>query len=618
MVNRGYDGRSNFNFCRVRLLGLVTMFRRRPCYWYVQVIAGTFLLTACLFPAFAIAQPVTPFADLVCIGERVITATKNSGESTAQSIQAVAVQGGRITAIGSREDAQSWIGPNTRVIELAENETLMPGLIESHGHFVGLGQSLMMLDLRTQKTWQEIIDDVVTASRQLPEGSWIIGRGWHQSKWEALPNPNIDGYPIHDDLTMAVPNHPVMLVHASGHATFANSAAMQRARITDDTESPSGGEIVRDVRGQATGLFREQAAQLIQAAHNRTLRLQSSDEKRDLLQRTVALAAQECLRWGITSFHDAGSDVGTIDSLRALAEEKMTGVRLYVMVRDSNDALRENLDRLRVVDAANGFFTVRAIKKSIDGALGPHGAWLLSPYEDMPQSTGLATLSMDEARESIELAKTHNYQMCIHAIGDRANREVLNLFESSMPPKQLRDARWRIEHAQHLDPSDVGRFGKLGIIAAMQGIHCTSDAPFVLQRLGERRAATGAYRWRELIDGGAVVSNGTDAPVEPLNPFASIAASISRQLSDGTTFFADQAMTIEEAIQSYTINGAVAAFQEDQLGSIEVGKRADLIIVDRDLRASSVAELRQTQVVMTIIDGNIAYSKTPSLVDHPD
>jgi hypothetical protein len=554
-----------------------------------------------LIPTLAAALPP---ADLVIIGEHIITV-----DPATEGARAVAVRDERIVAVTSAEEVERWIGPATEVLRLEDQQTLMPGLIESHGHFVGIGQSLMMLDLRTQSRWEEIVADVAEAAEQVPAGTWIVGRGWHQSKWSQPPQPNDDGYPLHDGLSAAVPDHPVLLTHASGHACFANLAAMRIARITPTTADPEGGEIVRDLQGRATGLFRERAAGLIEAARSRQQQMLSDAQREAEFRRAVTLAVEECHRNGITSFHDAGSSFAVAARLRAISEEGGLPVRMYVMIRDNNARLRKQLASTRVVGAADNFFTVRAIKKSIDGALGPHGAWLLSPYEDKVESRGLATLPVEEVEEAIELAVDNGFQVCVHAIGDRANREVLDLYEAALPPDVLKRARMRIEHAQHLHPDDVERFGRLGVIPAMQGIHCTSDAPFVAQRLGFRRAATGAYVWRDLINSGAIIPNGTDAPVEPLNPFPSLHATVTRKLADGTEFFPEQCMTIDEAIRSYTINGAYAAFEEQLKGSLTVGKLADMVVVDRDLREVPAAEIPQTRVLKTIIGGRVVYSQ---------
>ncbi|MEM6474487.1 MAG: amidohydrolase family protein, partial [Planctomycetota bacterium] len=285
-------------------------------------------------------------------------------------------------------------------------------------------------------------------------------------------------------------------------------------------------------------------------------------------------------------------------------------IRVHVMIRDDNDSLAGNLARLRRVDDANGFLTIRGIKKMIDGALGSHGAWLLSPYDDRPASRGLSIATGDEIRRAAELAIQHQYQLCVHAIGDRANRETLDHFEAVAGGANvdLADLRWRIEHAQHLDPEDIPRFGKLGVIASVQGVHCTSDSVFVPTRLGYRRSAQGAFAWRALLDSGALLCNGTDAPVESINPFASLQSSVTRSVGDQLPFFPEQAMTRAEALRSYTSDAAFALFAEKSRGSIESGKLADLVIIDRDWNEMSDREIERTRVVMTMVDGEIAFA----------
>jgi hypothetical protein len=283
-------------------------------------------------------------------------------------------------------------------------------------------------------------------------------------------------------------------------------------------------------------------------------------------------------------------------------------LRLWVMLRDSNQALAPRLDGFRTIGAGGNFLTIRAIKKYIDGALGSRGAWLLAPYSDKPDSVGLVIDSPEEIERTAELAIAHDYQLCVHAIGDRGNREVLNIYERVFRehPEQ-KNLRWRIEHAQHLAAADIPRFGQLGVIAAMQGIHCTSDAPYVLLRLGPQRAEEGAYVWQKLIRSGAVVGNGTDAPVEDVSPIACYYASVSRKLKDGTRFYPDQRMSREEALKSYTWNNAYAAFEEDLKGSLRPGKLADITVLSRDILTVPEDEIPGTQVVYTIVGGKVAY-----------
>ena len=327
-------------------------------------------------------------------------------------------------------------------------------------------------------------------------------------------------------------------------------------------------------------------------------------------RRQVALAGEEALANGVTSFHDAGVGFSTVDGFRAMAEEGALPVRLYVMIRAPNDQLRENLADYRMEDHGNGFLTVRSIKRSIDGALGSHGAWLLEPYDDLPSSTGLNTDPVEGLNETTRIALENDFQVNIHAIGDRGNREVLDLYQRTWEAAGVDGSglRWRIEHAQHLHPEDIPRFAEMGVIAAMQGVHATSDGPWVEEKLGQWRAETGAYMWRELWDSGAVIANGTDVPVEAIDPIASYYSTVTRMTSTGEPFYPDQSLTRMEALKSYTLNNAYAAYQEDQLGSLTVGKWGDITVLDRDLLTVPVEEIPDTRVLMTIVGGEIRYT----------
>jgi predicted amidohydrolase YtcJ len=385
---------------------------------------------------------------------------------------------------------------------------------------------------------------------------------------------------------------------------------MRLAAVDANSAAPDGGEILKDEQGRPIGVFRETAQGLVGMAMARDERQRTVAERRALTYRAVELAGQECLRHGITSFQDAGSTFSEIRMFRELALDQKLPLRLYVMVRDSNEGLRKELPQLKAIGVGQDFFTCRSIKRSIDGALGPHGAWLLAPYNDLPTSSGLNTASVESVRETAEIAAELDFQLCVHAIGDRANRETLNIFEEAFRSHPTnRSRRWRVEHAQHLAPNDIKRFSELDVIASMQGVHCTSDAIFVLQRLGMARAESGAYVWRSLLDSGAIVTNGTDAPVESVDPFPSLAASITRELADGSTFFPEQCMTREEALRSYTIDCAYAAFEETLKGSLVPGKLADLVILDRNLLTCPPHEIATTQVVKTILAGKVVYER---------
>jgi predicted amidohydrolase YtcJ len=399
----------------------------------------------------------------------------------------------------------------------------------------------------------------------------------------------------------------VLLQHASGHACIANAEALAMAGIDRATPDPKGGSIQKDASGEPTGILLETAQEMV----GRVREAASSDpvRKRELTLRAIELATDECLSKGITSFQDAGSPLDTVDLMNELAGFKKLRLRLWVMLGDGNDVLRGKLQGYRLIGAGGGFLTVRAIKRYMDGALGSHGAWLLAPYSDAPSTSGMNTSSVDSIAETAKMALADGFQLCVHAIGDRANRETLDVFERALGADAAsKNRRWRIEHAQHIDPADIPRFAKLGVIAAMQGVHCTSDGPWVIARLGSKRAEEGAYVWQKLLRSGAVVSNGTDTPVEDVNPIACFYASVSRKLRDGTRFFPDQRMSREEALRSYTWAPAYAAFEEKEKGTLAVGKLADVTVLSKDILTVPEDEIPSAHVVYTIVGGKIAFA----------
>jgi predicted amidohydrolase YtcJ len=544
-------------------------------------------------------------ADLVLRGGRVVTVDEGRPEA-----EAVAVRDSVLVAVGSDEEMVSLIGPETRVIEL-DGRLAIPGFIEGHGHYMSLGESKTILDLTTVTSWDEIVAMVERAVAETEPGEWIQGRGWHQEKWVKPPSPAVDGSPVHAGLSAVSPDNPVLLGHASGHAAFANARALELAGLGSESENPPGGELVRDAEGQLTGLLREKAQTAVRQAYARSQEERSSEEVEAERRRWIELAGQESLAKGITSFQDAGSSFDTIALFRDLEEEGSLPVRLYVMVRgESNEEMDARLADFLMPADGNDFLTVRSIKRQIDGALGAHGAWLLDPYTDMPESVGLVLEPEDEIRRTAEIAIEHGFQVNTHAIGDRANRRVLDIyqevFEANDSPGDL---RWRVEHAQHLDPADIGRFAELGVIAAMQGIHCTSDGPWVPERLGDERAESGSYLWRSLIDSGAVVTNGTDVPVEDIDPLAGFHASVSRAMVNGELFYPEQRMTHEEALKSYTLDNAFAAFEEDLKGSLVEGKLADITVLSKDIMTIPVEEIPTARVDLTIVGGEVRFER---------
>ena len=536
-------------------------------------------------------------ADLVLHNGKIVTVDDANPEA-----QALAVRGNEIVAVGTNDEVDAYRSEMTTVIDL-DGRLAIPGFIEGHGHFLGVGNAQMQLRLMDTQNWEEVVSMVAAAVEQVEPGQLIRGRGWHQEKWDPLPEPNIEGFPFHDRLSEVSPDNPVLLTHASGHATFANARAMEMSGITRNTPNPDGGEILRDSRNNPIGVFRETASRLLSAA--------SADATPPDPRRQVELAVAEALSKGVTSFQDAGSSFETVDLLKSMVDDGSLGIRLWVMLRESNEALAARGADYRMVGYGDNHLTVRAIKRSIDGALGSRGAWLLEPYSDSPESTGLNTTTPESISNTAAWAIANDFQLCVHAIGNRANRETLDIFQrvfEANPDKS--DLRWRDEHTQHLHPDDIPRFAELGVIASMQGVHCTSDAPYVVARLGEQRAEQGAYVWKTLLETGAVVSNGTDAPVEDVSPLASYYATVSRKLADGSVFYPDQRLSRLEALQTYTINAAFAAFEEDIKGSLSVGKLADITVLSKDVMTISEDEIPSTEVLYTIVGGKVMYSQS--------
>lgn len=524
---------------------------------------------------------------------------------------AVVIRDQKIIAVGDSDSLmQVWQGHVNRSID-CKGQFLMPGFIEGHGHFSSLGKNLVQLDLLDTKSWDEIVDSVANRVATLQPGEWIIGRGWHQEKWSGAPETSVEGYPLHHKLSEVSPDNPVMLQHASGHAIMANDLAMKTAGISKESPDPSGGRIVRNSDGMPVGVFEENAENLIKSVYlEQQSRLPKDVIKTEWIS-AITKAQEHCHTYGITSFQDAGSTLEEVDWYTELAEEGKLTIRLYAMIYDSLHKIENRLRDLPMIGKGSDHFSCRAIKSYMDGALGSRGAWLLAPYDDRPDYTGQNTTTVEEIRKIAELCQQHKLQCATHAIGDRGNREVLDVFEKSMSvdpaPKQL---RWRIEHAQHIDPSDIPRFASLGVIASMQAIHCTSDSPFVIKRLGEKRAAEGAYPWRSLLDAGAIVTNGTDVPVERVDPIANYYASVTRKApGDDIAFYPEQSMTREEGLYALTMANAYSAFEENLKGSLESGKYADLVLLSKNLVTCAEDEILGVEVVKTIAGGKVVYER---------
>ena len=573
---------------------------------HALIILTATLLFGCQ-PASEELSPNHPQADLVLRNGTVI-----SVDSRKSQYQGLAIKQGKVLALGSDEEITQYVGANTQIIELG-GRTAIPGLIEGHGHFLSLGRAQQILDLTQARGFSDIVNQVAVAADSAKPGQWIFGRGWHQDKWQPEDFSSVEGVPTNSPINRVAPDNPVYLVHASGHAAFANDAALRAAEISATTDDPAGGTIVRDAQGRATGLLRENAQKLVERSIAEYMALQTPAQRQQNLREQVELAGQLALAHGITSFHDAGTTFDEIDFLHDLEKANQLPIRLYVMVRsDSNDELAQRLGDYYMPFQDNDFLTVRSIKRQIDGALGAHGAWLLNPYEDLPDNSGLVLESVADIEASAEIALANGFQVNTHAIGTRANRETLDLYEriwqnSEQPGANL---RWRIEHAQHIHPEDIPRFAELGVIAAIQGVHCTSDGPWISTRLGAPRTELTSYRWRDLLDAGVKINNGTDAPVEAIDPFASFAASVNRIMANGEAFYPKQAMTRFEALHSYTLGNAYSAFEEDVKGSLEVGKLADIAILSHNPLTATDEQLPNIQVDYTLIGGQIAFQRT--------
>lgn len=564
------------------------------------------------------ALPLALLMSIACSGPEKQTATLliHGGpiytvDSLQPMVEAVAVQGQYILFAGSLEEAEKYRGEQTRVIDL-QGRTMTPGLIEGHGHFMGLGYNELDLDLMNTTSYQEIVDAVAEKVKTAQPGEWITGRGWHQSKWDSMPAVTVKGFQTHDLLSAVSPENPVYLRHASGHAGFANAKAMEIAGIRIlsvegvDTHEVEGGEVIRDALGMPTGVFNERAQGLI------TRHIPENTPQRDAKAFEMAVAA--CQRHGITGFHDAGIGRETIAQYEAMKTAGKMGVRMYAMLTGwDEELLQEWYVRGPMVDPDH-LLTIRSVKLNCDGALGSRGAWLLEEYSDRPGHFGHETLPMSYVKETALKGLQHGFQVCSHAIGDRANREILDRYEAAFTelPELTDDHRFRIEHAQHLHPEDIPRFARLGVIPAMQAIHLSSDRPWAIDRLGEQRIREGAYMWQALLQSGIPVVNGTDVPVEPLDPIASFYASVSRKTLKGTPeegYEPAQKMTREQALRSYTLDAAYGAFEEGIKGSITPGKLADFTVFSQDLMTVPEGEILNTEVVMTIFDGEVVYQK---------
>lgn len=513
--------------------------------------------------------------------------------------QAVAVERGRIVAVGGDDEVRALAGPDTRLVDLGGGHGL-PGLIDAHGHVASLGLfGLGRIDLSGARSFDEVVATVAARVKSTPKGEWIVGGRWDHESW---PDRTL---PTHAKLSAVSPDHPVWLTRVDGHAGLANAAAMKLAGVTRETPSPAGGEILRDAAGEPTGIFVDNAEDLIAATAPRAAEPAAA----------IRRAQEMCLSVGLTGVHDMGVSPADVEVYKQLVESGELKLRIYAAIHGQVAMAYFAAHRPLIGER----LTVRACKLYADGAMGSRGAWLLEPYADRPQDadgkpyTGLAVMRPEFLRQVAADAATKGYQVCTHAIGDRGNREALDAYEAGLAAsaRARNGARFRIEHAQLLSPEDIPRFARLGVIASMQPTHCTSDMRWVNDRVGPQRAR-GAYAWASLLKSGARIAGGSDFPVESHNPFLGIYAAVTRQDADGKPdggWNPQERMTREQALRAFTLDAAYAAFEEDVKGSLEVGKYADFIVLDRDVMTCAAGDIPGTTILRTVIGGEVVYAR---------
>src|SRR5918999_1386622 len=547
------------------------------------------LRTALVLLVPAVLRAQQPAADLIVTNARIYTVDERRPVG-----EAMAIAGGRVRFVGSQRGALALKGPRTRVVDLDGN-TVIPGMIDAHVHLLGLGNALRTVNLTGTKSYDEVIARVAARAREAPAGTWIQGRGWDQNDWSDTR------FPSHEALSRAVPNHPVYLTRVDGHAALVNARAMAAAKLTSAGPDPAGGRIERLSNGAPSGVLVDRAMGLVQRS--------IPPAPRDEVRAAVLAAVKEANRWGLTGIHDAGVGRATIDVYEELAREGRYDLRNYVMISSDDATLDHYLKRGPQSGLYDGRVWIRAIKISADGALGSRGAALLEPYSDSPEHSGLVTTPRERIEQVAVRALRAGFQLNVHAIGDRANRTVLDAFEAALGTVPTADHRFRIEHAQILHYADIPRFAELDVIPSMQASHQTSDMYWAGNRLGPTRLL-GAYAWRALLQTGVIIPNGSDFPVEQVNPLISFHASVSRQDENNWPtggWFPEQRMTREEALKSMTLWPAIAAFQENDYGSLAPGKVADFVVLDQDIMSIAPERILATRVLATYLAGRAVY-----------
>ena len=556
-------------------------------------LAVTTLLTAAALPLCAqSAQRTTPpRAELIVTNARIYTA-----DDAHPLAEAMAISAGKVQFVGSKVETMSLRGPATRVVD-AGGRTIIPGMTDAHAHLYGLGVVLRQVDLTGTRSYEEVIARVVAKAATLPKGTPVIGRGWDQNDWSDTR------LPVNTALTAATPDHPVVLTRVDGHAMLANAVAITKAGITAETKDPEGGRIVRDARGAPSGVFVDNAQRLLAGAEQGGAPM----NPRDVLKSAV----QEANRWGLTGVHDMGVPPAVVSTYEAAAQAGELTLRSYVLVSGDSASLAWAFAKGPRSALFDGRLWVRSIKLYGDGALGSRGAALLDPYADDAQNNGLLVMQPTYIEGVAERALRTGWQVATHAIGDRANRIALDAYEVALKAVPTADHRFRIEHAQIIHHDDIGRFATLGVIPSMQASHQTSDMYWAGNRLGTERLR-GAYAWRSLLATGAIIPNGSDFPVEMVNPLISFHAAIARQDDDNFPvggWYPEQRMTRDEALKSMTLWPAKAAFQENLLGSLTAGKYADFVLLDQDIMRIAPELVMQTNVLQTWVGGTQVYER---------
>jgi predicted amidohydrolase YtcJ len=511
--------------------------------------------------------------------------------------EAMAIRGDRIVAVGSTAELRRRFRARTE-IDLG-GRTVLPGLIDAHAHLMGQGVSMLQADLVGANSKEEILDRLRRFAQSRPPGSWILGRGWDQNRWPEK------AFPTAEDLDRLFPDRPVWLRRIDGHAAWANSKAMELAGVSVQTPDPEGGRILRYPDGRPTGVFIDRAMALVE----RFIPPPSEED----LERALELAIGECLRYGITSVHDAGVDRRTIERYRRFIDEGRFPLRVYALIGGVGETLEYFCRQGPLLGYGGNRLTVRAVKLYADGALGSRGAALLEDYSDEPGNRGLLIVSADSLARQVERVMACGFQVAIHAIGDRGNRAALDAIARAIERTGRRDLRPRIEHAQIVALEDIPRFRQLGVIASMQPIHATSDMYWAEARVGPERIR-GGYAWRRFLDAGVVLAAGSDFPVEPVNPFLGLYAAVTRQDRSGWPpggWYPDQRLRLQEAVRAFTLGAAYAAFEEDLKGSLEPGKLADFIVLDRDIFAVPERDIADVRVLETWLGGERVYRAEP-------